>query len=76
MGHHRGSVMAYCHPSLGSNRAFVVPLRAPPPGTSAAYDARAKPVVAGQVARFQSMKQLQAFMIRDLTEVQAQSESP
>jgi hypothetical protein len=61
--------MAHSQPFLRTNRAFVVQLRAPPLGTSAAYDARVEPVVSGQVACFQSMKELRAFMIRDLTEV-------
>jgi hypothetical protein len=43
--------MAHSHPSLRPKRAFVVQVRAPPPGTAAAYDARGEQVVSGQVAR-------------------------
>jgi hypothetical protein len=38
-------------PSLPTIRAFVVQLRAPPPGTSAAYDGRVEHLVSGQVVR-------------------------
>jgi hypothetical protein len=54
----------------------VVPLRARPPSTSAAYDTRVEPVVSGQLARFRAMEELRPFMICELTEVQAQSDSP
>jgi hypothetical protein len=38
-------------PSLPTNRAFVVQLHAPLPGTSAAYGARVEHLVSGQVVR-------------------------
>jgi hypothetical protein len=54
----------------------VVQLHAPPPGASAAYDARVEHGVSGQEACFQSTEELPAFMIHVLTDVQAQSDSP
>jgi hypothetical protein len=42
--------MARSELSLLTYRAFVVPWRTPPPGTSAAYDARGEHPVSGQVA--------------------------
>jgi hypothetical protein len=68
--------MAHSQPSLRTLWAFVVQSRAPPPGPSATYDARIEHVVSGQVARFELMEELPAFMIRELTEVLAQSDSP
>ena len=43
--------MSHSYPSLPTNRAFVVQMRAPPPGTSMAYDARVEHLVSGQVVR-------------------------
>jgi hypothetical protein len=63
-------------PSLPTNRAFVVQFRPQPPGASSAYDGRVEHLVSGQVARFHSLEELLAFMIRVLTEVQKQSDSP
>jgi hypothetical protein len=37
--------------SLPTYRAFVVRVRVPPPGTSAAYGARVEHLVSGQVVR-------------------------
>jgi hypothetical protein len=61
MGIHRGSAMAHSQPSLRTNWAFVVQLCAPPPGASAAYDARVEHGVSGQEACFQSTEELLAY---------------
>jgi hypothetical protein len=41
-----------------------------------AYEGRIEHVVSGQVARFHLLEELLAFMIRVLTDVQQQSDSP
>jgi hypothetical protein len=63
-------------PSLPTNRVFVVQFRPQPTGASPWYDGRVEHLVSGQVARFHSLEELLAFMIRVLTDVQAQSDSP
>ena len=45
-------------------------------GVSSSYDGRVEHLVSGQVARFHSLEELLAFMIRVLTEVEEQSDSP
>jgi hypothetical protein len=62
--------MASSQPALPTNRAFVVQFRAPPPEGSPTYDGRVEHLVSGQEARFHSMEELLAFIIRVLTEVQ------
>jgi len=61
-------------PSLPTNRAFLVQFRTQLTGASP-YEGRVEHVVSGQVARFQSLEELLAFMIRVLADVQAQSDS-
>jgi hypothetical protein len=68
--------MAPSQPSLPTNRVFVVQFRRQPPGAPARYDGRVEHLVSGQVARFQSLEELQAFMIRVLAEVQQQEDAP
>jgi hypothetical protein len=68
--------MASSQPSLPSNRVFVVQFRLPPPGEPSSYDGRVEHLVSGQVARFHSLEELLAFMIRVLDEVQHQAETP
>jgi hypothetical protein len=68
--------MALSPPSLPSNRAFVVQFRSPPAGEPARYDGRVEHLVSGQVARFHSLEELLAFMIRMLSDVAAPSECP
>ena len=46
-----------------------------PPRHSPSYDGRAEHVVSGQVARFHSLEELLAFMVRVLTDVQDESNS-
>lgn len=68
--------MSQSQPSLPTNRVFVVQFRPQPIGASPWYDGRVEHLVSGQVARFHSLEELLAFMIRVLTDVQAQSDSP
>jgi len=63
-------------PSLPSNRVFVVQFRASPIEGSSAYDGHVEHLVSGQVARFHSLEELLAFMVRVLADVQGQSDSP
>jgi hypothetical protein len=63
-------------PALPTNRAFVVQFRTQPTGPPSSYAGRVEHLVSGQVARFQSLEELLAFMIYMLTEVQAQSGEP
>ena len=72
----RGSTVPPSQPSLPSNRVFVVQFRAQSTGVSSSYDGRVEHLVSGQVARFHSLEELLAFMIRMLTEVEEQSDSP
>jgi hypothetical protein len=62
--------MPLSQPALPTNRAFVVQFRASPPEGSPMYDGRVEHLVSGQEARFHSLEQLLAFMIRVLTDVQ------
>jgi hypothetical protein len=59
--------------SLPTNRAFVVQFRTQPASPSPPYEGRVEHLVSGQAARFHSLEELLAFMIRVLTEVQEQS---
>jgi hypothetical protein len=68
--------MAPSQPSLPTNRVFVVQFRLPPPEAPAPYAGRVEHLVSGQVARFHSLEELLAFMIRVLTEVPPQAEAP
>jgi hypothetical protein len=66
--------MRSSQPALPANRAFVVQFRPPLPEGSPTYDGRVEHLVSGQEARFHSLKELLAFMIRVLTDVQQQSD--
>ena len=68
--------MPQSQPSLPTNRAFLVQFRTQLTGASSSYEGRVEHVVSGQVARFHSLEELLTFMIRVLTDVQAQSSSP
>ena len=68
--------MPQSQPSLPANRAFVVQFRPQPNEVLPQYAGRAEHLVSGQVARFHSSEELLAFMIRVLTDVQAQLDSP
>jgi hypothetical protein len=72
----RGSTVPPSQPSLPTNRVFVVQFRAQPSGASSPYDGRVEHLASGQVARFHSLEELLGFMIRMLTEVEEQSNSP
>jgi hypothetical protein len=62
-------------PSLPTNRAFLVQFRTQLTGASP-YEGRVEHVVSGQMARFAALEELLTFMMRVLTDVQAQSDSP
>jgi len=64
------------HPSLPRNRVFVVQFRLQPRGAPSGYDGRVEHLVSGQVARFHSLEELLAFMIRVLADVQHQTDAP
>jgi len=64
------------HPSLPSNRAFVVQFRANAIDAAPTYEGRVEHVVSGQAARFDSLEELIAFMSRVLVEVQEYTEGP
>jgi hypothetical protein len=59
-------------PTLPSNRAFVVQFRTRPRGAPS-WGGRVEHVVSYQAARFDSLDELLAFMLRVLTEVEAQA---
>jgi hypothetical protein len=54
----------------------VVQFRASPAGPSPSYDGRVEHLDSGQVARFHSLEELLAFMLRVLTDVEEPSDSP
>ena len=68
--------MTPSQPTLPTNRVFVVQFRIQPPGAPSGYDGRVEHLVTGQVARFHSLEELLAFMIRVLADVQHQAEAP
>jgi hypothetical protein len=53
----------------------VVQFRAQPTGVASSYDGHVEHVVSGQVARFHSLEELLAFIVRVLTDVQEQTGS-
>lgn len=65
--------MPQSQPSLPTNRAFLVQFRIQSSGASP-YAGRVEHVVSGQVARFHSLEELLTFMVRVLTDVQAQAD--
>ena len=65
------SNMTPSKPSLPSNQAFVVQFRTRPRGAPS-WGGRVEHLVSYQVARFHSLDALLAFMLRVLTEVEAQ----
>jgi hypothetical protein len=56
---------------LPTNRAFVLQLRAQPPGAPLAWDGRVEHVVSGQATHFHSLEELLAFISRVLADTQA-----
>jgi len=68
--------MTSSQPSLPSNRVFVVQFRLQPAEAPSRYDGRVEHLVSGQVARFHSLEELLAFMIRMLSEVEQHAEAP
>jgi hypothetical protein len=67
--------MSYSQPTLPANRAFVVQFRAQPTEASSAYEGRVEHLLSGQVGRFHSLEELLAFMVRVLSDVQAQTDA-
>ena len=65
------SSMTPSQPTLPSNQAFVVQFRTRPRG-AASWEGRVEHLVSYQVARFHALDELLAFMLRVLTEVEAQ----
>ena len=66
--------MVPSNPTLPSNQAFVVQFRTRPHG-ALSWEGRVEHLVSYQVARFHSLDELLAFMLRVLTEVEAQAGS-
>ena len=62
-------------PTLPSNQAFVVQFRTRPRGAPS-WEGRVEHLVSYQVARFHSLDELLAFMLRVLTEVEEQEGGP
>ena len=62
--------------SLPSQRGCVGQWRRLPTGEPARYDGRVKHLVSGQVARFYALEELLVFMIRGLSDVQHQADTP
>jgi hypothetical protein len=63
-------------PSLPTNRAFVVQFRPLSTDATPAYAGRVEHLESGRVARFHSLEELVVFMIRVLTDVEDQADSP
>ena len=66
--------MRSSQPALPTNRAFVVLFRAQTSEGSVTFGGRVEHLVSGQVARFQSLEELLAFMVRVLVDVQKSSD--
>jgi hypothetical protein len=72
----RESTVPPSQPSLPTNRVFVVQFRSQRGGVASSYAGRVKHLVSGQVARFHSLEELLAFMLRMLADVEEQADSP
>ena len=68
--------MPQSQPVLPTNRAFLVQFRTPSTGMPSSYEGRVEHVVSGRMTRFHSLEELLAFMIKVLSEVQEQSDTP
>ena len=66
--------MPSSQPALPTNRAFVVQFRAQSSEGSVTYGGRVEHLVSGQEARFHSLEELMAFMVRVLGDVQKSSD--
>jgi len=62
--------MPQSQPALPTNRAFLVQFRPQPAGAAPAYAGRVEHLASYQVARFHSLEELLAFVVRVLTDVQ------
>ena len=67
--------MAPSKPTLPRNQAFVVQFRTRPSGEPPSWGGRVEHLASYQVARFHSLDELLAFMLRVLTEVEEQAGS-
>ena len=65
----RSQGMSQPHPSLPTNRAFVVQFRAQPMDSALSWEGRVEHLTSGQVLRFHSPEELLAFLACVLTEV-------
>ena len=65
--------MPSSQPALPADRVFVVQFRPPAPDGSPTYEGRVEHLVSGQAARFHSLEELLAFIVRVLTDVQQPS---
>jgi hypothetical protein len=74
MWHCEGLTMSQSQ--LPTDRALVVQFRAQPSAALPTYEGRIEHLVSGQVAHFHSLEELLGFMIRVLTDVQQQPDSP
>jgi hypothetical protein len=61
--------MAQPHPSLPTNRAFVVQFRAQPTDPALSWEGRVEHLSSGQVLRFHSPEELLTFLACKLKEV-------
>jgi hypothetical protein len=61
--------------ALPSNRAFVVQFRFQPPKAPLSWEGRVEHLASGHVARFRSAEELLAFLARELTAAQQESDS-
>ena len=59
-------------PTLPTNHAFLVQLRAQPPDSPMAWEGRVEHVVSGQVTHFHALEELLTFMQHVLVGVQRQ----
>lgn len=68
--------MSRSQPTFPTNRAFVVQFRAQTSEAPSVYEGRIEHLVSAQVARFHSLDELLAFMIRVLTQVEQETSPP
>jgi len=72
----KDATMPQSQPWLPTDRAFVVQFHAQPRGAPLAWEGRVEHLASYQVARFHSVEELLAFMVRVLTDVKDHSDSP
>ena len=67
--------MAQSPPALPTNCAFVVQFRYQPPEAPLVWEGRVEHLVSGHVGRFHAVEELLAFLARELTAVQHESDA-